>query len=169
MCAVFPGPGTTQLWLFPGGQQRLPLSSQFPLGRWDLGWDGQGYPSQPFLPFCIYTGSDPRKVSSSWAWERGKVLDDSRSCLSPSPHPSFLGAVLCPCGVSEPALTLMPVSPSHGLLGVPGVGGKRLLVSCHSLQASPVFPLCPPWGTGRVGEERKDPELLGEASPKRLP
>lgn len=132
-----------------------------------LGWAGVFLPAFPAFLFLNRVGS--KNVSNSGAWERGKVLDDSRSCLSSSPHPSFLGTVLRPCGVPEPALTLMPVPLSHSHLEAPGVGGKRHLVSCHSQQASPVFPLCPPWGTGRVGEERESPEQLGGARPKRLP
>lgn len=40
---------------------------------------------------------------------------------------------------------------------------------CYSLQASPVLPLCPPWGIGKVGEERGDPGGLEGSNLKRLP
>lgn len=104
---------------------------------------------------------------SAWAWG-GEGVGDPRSSLSSS-YVHLSQAVLCPFGVPEPALLTDASSSIHGRLGARDVGGRRHLASCCSLQASCVLPLCPPWGTGRVGEKRGDPAQPGRVSLKRLP
>lgn len=102
VCAVFPGPGTTQPWLFLGSQLRLSPASGLLLWRWGsgLGWEGAYHPTQPFpLPFCSQAGGS-QKVSSAWAWGRGRVSEDSRNFLSPSPDVHLSQAVLCPGSTS---------------------------------------------------------------------
>lgn len=109
VCAIFPGPGTTQPWLFPGGQLRLSPAPWLLLGRWGsgLGWEG-AYPTQPLpLPFCFQmVGS--KKVSSAWAWGKGGYQKTPGAPLAPPQMSVFLR--LCsvqgmpPCGVSEPSL-----------------------------------------------------------------
>lgn len=97
VCAIFPGPGTTQPWVFPGGQSRLSPAPSLPRGDGDPGWDREGgpYPASPsaFL-FSNTVGS--QEMASGWAWGRGRVSKDSRSSLSPSPDIHLSQAVLCP-------------------------------------------------------------------------
>lgn len=106
VCAVFPGPGTTQPWLFLEGQPRLSPAPWLPLGRWGSGlrWGG-AYPTQPLsLPFCSQTGLDPSpppaRLPAAWAWGRGRVSEDSRSFPSHSPDVHLSQAVLCPGSAS---------------------------------------------------------------------
>lgn len=169
VCAVFPGPGTTQPWLFPGGQSRLSPAPWRPRGDGGLGWDGVRVPC-PASPsaFLFPNTVGSKETSSGWAWGRGR---HQRAPGAPSAlprHPSFSGRALpeghSPRGFQSLPCTLMPVPPSHGPLRARGLGpcrgGRRPLDSCHCL------PLCPPWGTGRVGEEREDRE---DPALKRLP
>lgn len=101
VCAIFPGPGTTQPWLFPGGQSRLSPAPWLPREDGDLGWDGEGVP-YPASPSALLSSNTvgSKETSSGWAWGRGRASKDSRSSLSPSPGTHLSPAVLCPRGTA---------------------------------------------------------------------
>lgn len=142
------------------------------------GWDGEGR-ILPSLSFCL---SVLKQLNPRRCLVLGPGREEGIRRLQKLPQPlprwpPFSGCALSreclPVGSQSLPCTLMPVPPSPGQVGARGMGppngGRRHLVSCRSLQASPVFPLSPPWGIGRVGEEREDPKGLGASGPKSLP
>lgn len=131
VCAVFPGPGTTQLWLFSGGRARHSPSSWFPLGSGDLVWDEEDIPSTSLCLSGLQQGCLQEEVSRSGEGEEGV----SRALGAPSQmsvlhglHSSrkdlLIGSQSLPC-------TPMPALLSHDR---PAWGswnwGRGHLVSC---------------------------------------
>lgn len=90
VCAVFPGPGATQLWLFPGGRPRL---SHLPGSYWGVGiWSGmrRTYPP-PLSAFLSFNRVVSKRKSSTQGRERKRcqeLWEPLPKCLS------FLGCVL---------------------------------------------------------------------------
>lgn len=109
VCAIFPGPGTAQPWLFPGGQSRL--SPQPPGFRGEMGiWAGagRGYPASLSSAFLFSNTVGSKETSGGWAWGVG---GHPRAPGAPSAPPQT-SVFLWPCsarghrlrGVPEPAL-----------------------------------------------------------------
>lgn len=130
VCAAFPGPGATQLRLFPGGQPRLP---HLPGSSWGVGiWSGmrRTYPP-PLSAFLSFNRVVSKRKSSTHGRERKRCQE----LWEPLPNVCLSWAGFFqeePLGrVSEPALHTDASPLSHDR---PAWGswywGKRHLVSC---------------------------------------
>lgn len=111
VCAVFPGLGTTQPWLFLEGQPRLSPAPWLLLGvGGDVGWDGEGH-TPPSLSLCLSVlkaGLDPRRCLVLGPGGGGGYQRTLGAPLASPQMSIFLR--LCsvqgapPCEVPEPAL-----------------------------------------------------------------
>lgn len=168
VCAVFPGPGTTQPWLFLGGQLRLSPAPWLQPGRWGSGlrWEGACPTWPPPLPFCSHPGLAPSLELGPGVG--GRVSEDSRSSPSLSPDGHLSQAVLClgsaSSWVPEPALHTDASSSIHDQLGAWGLGphwGKEASCFLPFPAGQPCSPLS--WGVG--GWERRGRTLEGWEDP----
>lgn len=156
VCAVFPGLGTTQPWLFPGRPAEALPSSLASAGAGGQGGSGLGWERHipPSLSLCLSvlkTGLDPRRCLVLGPGGGGGYQRTLGAPLASPQVSIFLR--LCsvqgapPCGVPEPALHTDTSSsipwPARGPCHGPPFGEGGILFCCHSLQASLVLLLCP--------------------------
>lgn len=151
VCAVFPGPGTTQLWLFPGGRPRLP---HLPGSSWGVGiWSGmrRTYPP-PLSAFLSFN----RVVSKRKSSTQGRGRKRCQELWEPLPNVCLSWAGFFqeePLGrVSEPALhtDASPLSMTDQL-GACGTGERGILflvVTAGQLCSPPLYTLGN-WNGGR--------------------
>ncbi|XP_032284984.1 uncharacterized protein LOC116647594 [Phoca vitulina] len=177
VCAVFPGLGTTQPWLFLEGQPRFSPAPWLLLGvGGDLGWDGEGH-TPPSLSLCLSvlkTGLDPRRCLVLGPGGGGGYQRTLGAPLASPQMSIFLR--LCsvqgapPCGVPEPALHTDTSSsipwPARGSWHAPpslGEGGILFLaIPCRPVLFSSSAPL----GNREGGSGEGGPYRTGRIQPK---